>query len=388
MQPTTKDYDFDFVINRHTSDSIKWRWYGDALPLWVADMDFTAPEPVLRALRDRIAHGVFGYAMPTPELFDALRAWLVRRFNWQVDPSALVFVPGVVAGFNIACRAACRPGQGVLVQTPVYPPMLDAAANHGLLRDEIMLTRGADGRYGVDWDAMEAAIAGHTRLFLLCNPHNPTGRAFSAGELERMAELCLRHDLLICADEIHGDLIFSGHRHIPIATLSPAVASRTITLMAPSKTFNIPGLGFSLAIIEDAQLRAAFNAAQKDIVPHVNALGYVAALAAYTEGEAWLNACLRYLEANRDYLMEQVRATLPGVQVVAPEATYLAWLDCRKAGIGMEPARFFLEKARVALNEGATFGRGGEGFVRLNFGCPRATLTEALTRMSAALRSK
>lgn len=384
-QHTDHIFDFDRIVDRRQSDSVKWRHYGDALPLWVADMDFPAPPPVIEALRQRIDHGIFGYPYEPPALRAALVDWLARRFAWEVDPAALVYVPGVVGGFNIACRATCAPGQGVLVQTPVYPPMLDAAANHGLIRDEMLLTRGADGRYEIDFDAFEAAIGPHTRLFMLCNPQNPTGRAFTAAELTQMAEICLRHDLFICSDEIHADLVFSGQRHVPIATLEPEIAARTITLMAPSKTFNIPGLGFSLAIIEDRDLRAAFKAAQKDIVPHVNVLGYTGALAAYTAGEPWLEACLRYLEANRDALAAYVRDHLPGVEMAMPEATYLAWLDCRAAGLGETPGQFFLERAGVALNEGSMFGRGGAGFVRLNFGCPRATLMEALERMAAAV---
>ncbi len=379
-------YDFDRVIDRRNSDSIKWRWFGDALPLWVADMDFPAPEPVLRALRERVAHGIFGYAAEPPALRETMAAWLWRRFGWRVDPAAFVFVPGVVTGFNVACRAFCRPGEGVLVQTPVYPPILDAPANHGLDRQEMPLSRDGSGRYTVDPAAMAAAITPATRLFILCNPHNPVGRAFTEAELAQMAELCLRHDLIICSDEIHCDLVFSGARHIPIATLSPEVASRTVTLMAPSKTFNIPGLGFSLAIIEDKELRARFKAAGKDIVPHINVMGYVAALAAYAEGEPWLEACLRYLQGNRDYLAEYVKAHMPGIHLRPPEATYLAWLDCREAGVGETPAEFFLKRAKVALNEGKIFGPGGEGFVRLNFGCPRATLAEALERLAEALK--
>lgn len=379
-------YDFDHIIDRRNSDSIKWRWYGDALPLWVADMDFRAPEPVLRALRERVDHGIFGYAAEPPALRETLAAWLGRRFGWRVDPSAFVFVPGVVTGFNVACRAFCRPGEGVLVQTPVYPPILDAAANHGLARQDVPLIHDGAGRYAADAQAMAEAITSASRLFILCNPHNPTGRAFTEAELAHMAGVCLRHDLVICSDEIHCDLVFSGTRHIPMATLSPEVASRTVTLMAPSKTFNIPGLGFSLAIIEDRELRARFKAAAKDIVPHINALGYVAALAAYAEGEPWLEACLRYLEGNRDYLAEHVRSRMPGIRLQPPEATYLAWLDCREAGLGETPAEFFLKRAGVALNEGKIFGPGGEGFVRLNFGCPRATLSEALARMAEALK--
>lgn len=385
MTEQTTSFDFDRVIDRRGSDSIKWRWYGDALPLWVADMDFAAPPAVRDALRTRVAHGIFGYAGEPPALREALAAWLARRFGWQVAAEAFVFLPGVVTGFNVACRATVRPGEGVLVQTPVYPPMLDAANNFGLRRDEMTLTRAADGRYIVDLDAMEAAIAQGTRLFLLCSPHNPVGRVFTPAELAGMAEICARHDVIICSDEIHGDLVYHEARHVPTASLAPEIGRRTITLMAPSKTFNVPGLGFSFAVIEDPTLRAAFVAAARDIVPHINAFGYVAALAAYTEGEPWLEACLDYLAANREYLYDFVAARLPGISMAKPEATYLAWLDCRAAALPDAPHKFFLERARVALNDGATFGRGGEGFVRLNFGCPRATLTAALERMAAAL---
>lgn len=389
MQPNhTTHFDFDRIIDRRGSDSIKWRWYGDALPLWVADMDFAAPDAVITALRARIEHGVFGYAGEPPTLRAALTDWLARRFGWQVAPEAFVFLPGVVTGFNVACRAATRPGEGVLVQTPVYPPMLDAAANFGLRRDEMQLTCEPNGCYSVDTAALDAAIAGDTRILLLCSPHNPTGRIFTPAELAAMAEVCLRRDVIICSDEIHGDLVLNGGRHVPIAALDPEIGRRTITLMAPSKTFNIPGLAFSFAVIEDPALRASFTAAAKDIVPHINALGYVAALAAYTEGEAWLDACLRYLTANCDYLCHFVETRLPGIRMARPEATYLAWLDCRAAALPEGPHKFFLERAGVALNDGATFGRGGEGFVRLNFGCPRATLTVALERMEAALADR
>ena len=386
MQPEDiQTFDFDRIIDRRGSDSLKWGRYDDALPLWVADMDFAAPEVVLTALRERVEHGVFGYASEPPTLREALAGWLARRFNWQVAPEAFVFLPGVVTGFNVACRATTRPGEGVLVQTPAYPPMLATAANFGMRRDEMLLTQGADGRYTVDLDALDAALDADTRLFLLCSPHNPTGRAFTPDELRDMAGICLRRDVIICSDEIHGDLVHAGARHVPLASLDPDIARRTITLMAPSKTFNIPGLGFSFAVVEDPTLRASFKAAAKDIVPHINALGYTAALAAYTGGEPWLAACLRYLTANRDYLYDYVTARLPGISMAKPEATYLAWLDCRGLALPETPFKFFLERARVALNDGAEFGRGGEGFVRLNFGCPRATLTEALDRMADAL---
>jgi cystathionine beta-lyase len=380
--------DFDRIIDRRDTDSIKWRKYGEAIPMWVADMDFAAPEPVIEALRTRVDHGVFGYADEPPLLRETLCAWLQRRFAWTVSPDALVFAPGVVAAFNVACRAFCAPGEGVLVQAPVYPPMRFAPANFNMTRDEMELTQDSSGRYTVDYDCMEATITDRTRLFMLCNPHNPTGRVFTREELQRMAEVSLRHGLTICSDEIHCDLVFEPHRHLPIASLDPEIGRRTVTVMAPSKTFNIPGLGFAFAIIEEAEMRKRFIAAGRDIAPHINVLGYAGALAAYTQGEPWLEACIAYLLRNRNSLMQFVVERLPGVRMVLPEATYLAWLDFRAANLGEDPQCFFLRRAGVALNEAAAFGPGGEGFARLNFGCPRSTLSEALERMEHALQTR
>jgi cystathionine beta-lyase len=249
------------------------------------------------------------------------------------------------------------------------------------------LTRRPDGQYEVDLDRFRTAITPRTRIFVLCNPHNPVGRVFGRDELEAMAEICLRHDMIICADEIHNELVFRGHQHLPIARLDPEVAQRTITFMAPSKTFNIAGLQFSVAIIENEELRERFVAAGQGLVPWVNLMGQVAALAAYRDGDPWLAEIMDCLEANLDFLLEYVDTHLPGVTMARPEGTFLAWLDCRGAHLPGSPHEFFLEKARVALNEGATFGRGGEGFARLNFACPRATLEQALERMRRALEA-
>lgn len=380
--------DLDRVIERRSSDSIKWRLYGDrVLPLWVADMDFPAPEPVRRALHERVEHGIFGYGIEPPELRPLLVDRLQRLYGWQVPPEALLFLPGVVSGFNLAARTVAAPGDGVLVQTPIYYPILRVPQNAGLVRNGMELTRRPDGQYEIDFDRFEATITGRTRILILCNPHNPVGRVFGRDELERMADICLRHGVVLCSDEIHSDLVFTGHRHLPIAALSPEVAAQTITLLAPSKTYNIAGLHCAVAIIPNAELRQRFQAARADLVPGVDVLGYVAALAAYRDGGPWLAAVLRYLEDNRDFLFEYVNAHLPGVTMAKPEGTYLAWLDCRGAGLADNPHRFFLEKAGVAVNDGATFGPGGEGFVRLNFACPRATLLAALERMRVALGS-
>jgi cystathionine beta-lyase len=385
MSPAT--YDFDQVIDRRRTDSNKWRKYGpDVLPLWVADMDFPAPAPVVAALRARVDQGTFGYAVEDPELHEVLADRMAKRYGWRVSPESIVAIPGVIPGFNVAGRATLAPGDGVLMQLPVYPPILRCPENLGATRDEALLARRPDGGYEVDPDALERAIHPRTRMLLLCNPHNPVGRVLTRAELSRIAEISLRHGLAICADEIHCELTFNGYQHVPIASLSPEVEARTITLMAPSKTFNLPALKASVAIIPNAALRARFVAAQADLVRAVNVLGYTAMLAAYRDAQPWLDDLLRYLEGNRDFLVRYVREQLPGVSMAVPEGTYLGWLDCREARLpGDDAFTFFLEGARVAFNDGAAFGAPGRGFIRLNFGCPRATLTEALERMRAAL---
>lgn len=381
-------HDFDTVIDRRATESTKWRKYpADVLPLWVADMDFRAPEPVIRALRERVEHGIFGYGAEQPEFFEVVCERLAKRYGWRVPAEAVLLVPGVHPGFNLAARTLAAPGDGLLLMTPLYPPIMRTAVNCQMGSDEAELRLGPEGRYGIDWDVLEAAITPRTRMLLLCNPHNPVGRVYDRGELSRLADLCLRRGLSVCSDEIHSDLIMSGHRHIPIASLDPDIARRTITLMAPSKTWNVPGLKAAVAIIPDAEIRARYVAAHLDLVKPVNVLGYVAMLAAYRDGQPWLDALLTYLEANRDFAVDFVRRDLPGLRVTPSEGTYLAWLDCRQASLpDDDPYTFFLERARVALSDGRTFGRGGAGFVRLNFGCPRATLTEALGRMRRALR--
>jgi cystathionine beta-lyase len=376
--------DFDRVIDRRNTNSVKFERYCDALPLWVADMDFAAAPPVLRAMRERVEHGIFGYTAPPAELGEAVRAWLWKRYGWEVEDEAISFLPGVMRGVNVLARAVGRPGDGILVQPPVYYPFFEVPANSGRVLQNAQVPQ-SNGRYEIDFDAFECAITERSRLFLLCNPHNPIGRVYTRPELERLADICLRHDVIICSDEIHSDLIFSGHKHLPIAVLAPEVAQQTVTVFAPSKTFNIPGLGFGVMVIENRELRRAVQAAAAGLVRGSNLMGYAAALAAYREGDGWLAELLGYLEANREALLDFVQSRLPGVCMDRPEATFLAWLDCRSADLPGNPHRFFLERAEVALNDGATFGPGGEGFVRLNFGCPRATLTEALERMQAAL---
>lgn len=381
-------YNFDEMPDRRNSECVKWQEYDEGvLPMWVADLDFTSPEPVIQALQARVAHGVFGYPCVMPELQEVIVTRLAELYQWEVQPDEIILTPGVLKGFNLACRAMGAPGDGVLVEPPIYYPILDAPANAGMFRQDVELVRIDDGGYRIDWDAFEDAITEQTRVFILCNPHNPVGRVFTRDELARMAEICLRHEVIICSDEIHCDLIYKGQRHIPTATLDPEIAQNTITLMAASKTFNLAGLQCSFAVIQNPDLRERYQQAGKGLVSWVNVMGLVATEAAYRHGGEWLDELLIYLEANRDYTSDYVNQQLPGVSMAQPEGTYLAWLDCRETGIEGSPHEFFLEAAQVAMNDGAVFGRGGEGFVRLNFGCPRSMLTEALDRMNSALET-
>jgi cysteine-S-conjugate beta-lyase len=388
-------YNFDTLFDRRATECYKWNYYpDDVLPLPVADMDFISPQPVIDALQHRVSHGIFGYPeWSNPKsstlicLYEVIVERMQRLYGWEVKPEELVFFPGVVAGLNLACSALSGSDIGVLIQPPVYPPFLHLADNAGAFLQEAQLALRPDGSYEIDWNAFEAAFTPQTKIFVLCNPHNPVGRVFRKDELERMASLCLEHGVTILSDEIHCDLLFSGQNHIPIASLNPEIAQNAITLMAPSKTFNLAGLFCSFAVIQNPELRQRFRKVQESRSAAVNVLGLVAAEAAYSQGQEWLDQLLPYLQANRDFLFDYVNQRLPGVRMASPEGTYLAWLDCRAANLpdGKTPFEFFLHKARVALQEGKAFGAGGDGFVRLNFGCPRATLVEALQRMEKAL---
>lgn len=378
-------FDFDTPIDRAGFSSAKWNRYRgrDILPMWVADMDFRSPPAVIDALRERVEHGVFGYTDVPDELVEAVLEWLGARFKWAVAPEWLVWLPGLVTGINVACRSAGEEGGDILTTTPIYPPFLSAPRLAGRNTARVPMVRSGR-RWEMDFDRFEAALGPDTRMHLLCNPHNPTGRVFSRDELERMCEACLRADALVCSDEIHCGLVLEkGAEHIPAASLDADIADRSITLMAPSKTYNIPGLGCSFAVIPNDQLRRRFLHTMSGIVPHVNALGYTAANAAYRRGEAWRLALVEYLRANRS-LVEQEIGAMPGLDMGHVEATYLAWIDARPAGIE-RPVAFF-ERAGVGLSDGAGFG--GKGFVRLNFGCPRPILRKALRRMSDALAGR
>lgn len=382
-------YNFDEFIPRRNHHSIKWKFYDeDVIPMWVADMDFKSPQPVIDALLQRAEHGVYGYDLPSKELSALICERTKALYQWEITPDDLIFFPTLVAGINVVVRALCEPGSAMLTHTPVYFPFLTAPKHFGATLQSLeldLVTEGQEIRYAVDTDAFEKAITPETRLYMMCNPHNPGGFAYSRQEMLAMAESCLKHNVVICSDEIHCELMLNGRIHTPIAALSPEIAQNTITLMAPSKTFNVAGLCCGYAIIQNEILRNKVKSASEGIIPLINTFGLTATMAAYQHGAEWLSQLLPYLAANRDYLVDYVKEHLPGVRVTIPEATYLAWLDCR--GLGLEnPQQFFLEKARVGLTDGAGFGAGGSGFVRLNFGCPRSTLVEGLERMKMALK--
>lgn len=373
---------FDQIIDRQDSDSIKWGRYAgrDVLPLWVADMDFAAPPPVIAALHRRLDHGVFGYGQAQPSLLAAVVDHVASEYGWTIDPRWIVWLPGLVTGLNVTCRAVAG---DVITATPIYPPFLSAPRHAGKGLAQADLIRTEEG-WRWDWPAMERAITPDTRLFLLCHPHNPVGRCWTDEELGEIADFCCRHDLIVCSDEIHCGLILDAHRrHRPMALAAPDVAPRSITLMAPSKTFNIPGLGCAFAVIPEAGLRKNFLRAMEGIVPHVNVLGLTATEAAYRECGAWHRELVAYLAANRDRV-EAVVQGLPGLAMGHVEATYLAWIDARglatERGIANPAAHF--EAHGLGLSDGKDFG--APGWVRLNFGCPRAILEEALARLTRA----
>ena len=369
---------YDTPVDRRGSDSVKWGRYAgrDVLPLWVADMDFAAPPVVLDALRQRIEHGVFGYGQPTLEAEESVLAHLESEYGWRIEREWIVWLPGLVTGLNVACRAV---DGGVLTAAPVYPPFFSAPRHFArpLARVDLVCS---DGRWGWDWDALQGGVAPETRLFLFCHPHNPVGRCWDETELRRLAEFAEGNDLVVCSDEIHCGLILDeGRRHLPFASLGPDTARRTITLMAPSKTFNIPGLGCAFAVIADPVLRRRFQRAMDGIVPHVNVLGFVACAAAYRHGAGWHRELVVYLRGNRDRVTAAVNAE-KRVKMAPVEATYLAWIDVRGLGLANPAAHF--EAHGLGLSDGADFG--APGWLRLNFGCPRATLDEALRRFALA----
>lgn len=376
-------FDFNQWIDRRHSDSLKWHKYGDrdVLPLWVADSDFRSPPSVIEAIKQRAEHGVFGYGATPTGLIDITLSRLAQRYNWQIEPDWIVLLPGVVCGLNLSVRAFTESGESTVSPTPIYPPFRGAAKLADRAQVNLPL-RLQDDRWVMNLD--NSAMQGNERLLMLCNPQNPGGTVYRRDELEAQLTFAQQHDLIVCSDEIHCDLLLlPGAQHIPFATLSEDAAQRSITLLSPSKTFNIAGLGASLAIIPNPELRARFKRVREGIVPGVDILALVAAEAAWRDGDAWLAAQLDYLRANRDWLVAQVNA-LPELQMAAPEATYLGWIDASTLDVA-NPMAYF-EQHGLGFSPGHDFG--DDNFVRFNFGCTRATLEQAVTRLQKAVAAR
>lgn len=385
------DYDFDTVIERRGTGSAKWEYFDDdVLPLWVADMDFRLPKPILDAIKARTDHGLFGYEFAMPDLNATIVERMKRLYGWEIQPEWIVYMPGVIVGLSMACKAFGKRGNNALIQTPVYPPFMTVPPAQGMSYNaaDLKLTE-KDGklRYEIDFDAFESAINDNTDLFILCNPHNPVGRVWTEDELRRMAQICLDNDVFIIADEIHCDLLFDDYQHVPIASLSKEIEQKSITLMAASKSFNMPSLGAAYAIIADDDLREQYGATMWGIGAHAMSMGFVGTLAAYQHGGDWLEAALAYMQDNRDYAFDFLKEHVPQIKTTCPEGTYLMWLDCRALNLDQEPGEFFREQAKVALNEGMTFGESGKGFMRLNVACPREILTDGLERIRSAVNA-
>ncbi|MBS7526323.1 pyridoxal phosphate-dependent aminotransferase [Fusibacter paucivorans] len=390
-------YQFDKIIDRKNTNSVKWEpnvlktMFGDEemLPMWVADMDFKCPDPVVEALVKRAEHGIYGYADIDESYYEAIVDWNARRNNWQLDKSWIVFTPGVVPAVNYLVQTFCKTGDKVIIQNPVYYPFSMAINNNGAgivlnpLKEEA-------GDYVMDYEDLEAKVKDpRVRMLILCSPHNPVGRVWRKEELERLGEICLANDVLVVADEIHSDLIMSGHQHTPFASISESFANNSITCVAPSKTFNLAGLQVSNIIIPNDKLRKEYQVTlENNAIRHPNTFGIVALEAAYTKGEPWLEAVLAYIEGNMDFIKKFVDERLPGVTFKKPEGTYLAWLDFR--GLNMDQSsleKWMQRDLKLALDEGYIFGSGGEGFERINAACPRSLIEEALGRIERGIKA-
>lgn len=385
-------YNFDRVPNRRLPGVLnKWTWYPkDVLPLWVADMDFLTPQPILDALHKVVDHGVLGYELPSVALQETVVGRMDRLYGWKVKPESVVTVTGIVSGFNVAARAFASPKKGYLVQSPVYNEFHEVKNNVRIPQFDAPLVKSVQGNilhYEMDWDAFRKQVK-KVGMFLLCNPHNPLGIIYSRKDLLRMAEICIENNVLIISDEIHSELLLEDKKFTPIAKLSSEVAKHTVTLISPSKTFNVPGLFCGFAIIPNKELRERYVKMVENLRLHVSSFGLHAAQVAFSgQCDGWLRALRHYLKDNRDFLVDYVSQMMPGVRITIPEATYLAWLDFTQLDLKKSPYDFFLENAKVALSDGAIFGETGKGHARLNFGTSRKILKQGLDRMRKALRS-
>jgi len=385
-------WNFDLPVNREGTDCIKYdlrqETFGvnNVIPMWVADMDFNTPDFIVESLQKRLSHQIYGYTFRPPEYFQSIIDWTKCRHGWTIEKEWILFSPGIVPALNFCTLAFTQPGDNIIVQPPVYFPFFSAAESHGrnLIYNRLV---EKDGGYSMDFDSLIAGINDRTKMIIISNPHNPVGRVWSPLELGSLAEICLKNNILIISDEIHCDLVLPGYTHTPLASLSEKIAENTITLIAPSKTFNLAGLSTSSVIISNPVHRKALSKVIDNL--HIgggNIFGTTASISAYTNGHRWLDALLDYIDHNADFVMDYCREMIPEIIPVQPEATYMIWLDCRKFGMtGKELQNFFVSKAGIGMNEGSSFGPGGEGFMRMNLGATHQTVMKALEQIESAV---
>jgi cystathionine beta-lyase len=387
-------WNFDEEINRENSCCIKYdlrdKVFGrdDIIPMWVADMDFRTPSFITEAINERLKHEILGYSFRPDSYYTSLIKWISDRHGWMTRREWIEFSPGVVPALNLCTLAYTNKGDEIIIQPPVYTPFHRAVTDHERKILYNNLTETGSG-WIMDYEGLSRLISPATKMIIISNPHNPVGRAWRAEELEQLVEICYQRDIIILSDEIHSDLIMAGHRHVPVAALSEKAAAITVTCMAPSKTFNLAGLSTSSVIIPDTVLREKFRGVLEGLHLHLgNIVGNVASEAAYSQGNEWLNELMIYLHGNVDLVIDYCHDHIPQIKPVKPEATYMIWLDCRSMGMnGKELQRFFVEKAGIGLNEGSSFGPGGEGFMRMNLACPRATIRKALRQIESAIKA-
>ncbi len=385
-------WNFDEHVVREGTDCIKYdhrqETFGskDIIPMWVADMDFKCPDFVLDSMHKRLEHEIFGYSYRPPEYYQSIINWIKSRHNWNVEREWISFCPGIVPALNFCTLAFTQPGDGIIVQPPVYFPFFSAAESHGRNLIYNRLSEN-EGRWSIDFDSLVSAINEKTKMIIISNPHNPVGRVWSPEELNHLAEICIDKNIIIISDEIHCDLTLPGFIHTPMASLSEKIASKTVTLVAPSKTFNLAGLSTSSVIIPDPDLRKSFNRVVDNLhIGSGNIFGTVASIAAYTHGEKWLGELMHYIDDNVEFVIDYCRDMIPEIIPVKPEATYMIWLDCRKFQMqGKELQNFFIHKAGVGMNEGSAFGPGGEGFMRMNVGTTHSTVIKAMEQIEKAV---
>jgi cysteine-S-conjugate beta-lyase len=387
-------WNFDEPAPREGTDCIKYdrreATFGvkDVIPMWVADMDFNTPDFIVEALQKRLEHQIYGYSFRPSEYFQSMIRWIKSRHNWTVEKEWITFCPGIVPALNFCTLAFTQPADSIIVQPPVYFPFFSAAESHGRNLIYNRLTE-SEGRWSMDYNSLIAGIDNKTKMIIISNPHNPVGRVWTSEELNNLADICLKNNILIISDEIHCDLILPGFSHTPIASLSEKIAENTITLIAPSKTFNLAGLSTSSVIIQNPVLRKSFNRVIDNLhVGNGNIFGNTASIAAYSYGHLWLDALLDYIDNNIEFVKDYCRKMIPEIIPVPPQATYMIWLDCRKFGMsGKELQNFFVNKAGVGMNEGSTFGPGGEGFMRMNLGTTHQIVMKAMEQIEKAVAS-